>query len=54
MSGYRKLNLDKLNFSKKTVSFEEATKDVETISFPTDVINGIEFKQILDKATRIE
>lgn len=40
MSGYRRLNLDKLNFSKKTVSFEEATKDVKPISFPTDVING--------------
>ena len=40
MSGYRKLNLNELNFAKETVSFDDAIRNSEVTSVPASIING--------------
>lgn len=40
MSGYRKLNLNELNFAKETVSFDDTIRNSEATSVPASVING--------------
>lgn len=40
MSEYRRINLEKLNFAKETVSFDDAIKDSGVTSVPENVING--------------
>lgn len=40
MSGYRKLNFSKLNFSDDTVSYEEALKNVTPLNISNEVILG--------------
>lgn len=38
--GYKRLNISKLNISNKTISMEEALKDVTPMVFIEDVYNG--------------
>ena len=39
-SGYTRLNISELNHSKKTLTFEQATKDIEPIHWSKDVLDG--------------
>lgn len=39
-SGYRRLDMSKLKFSDKPMSMEESLKDIVTIHWSDDVLNG--------------
>ena len=39
-SNYRRLDMSKLKFSDKTMSMEESLKDIITIHWSDDVLNG--------------
>ena len=50
MSGYRRLDFDKLHFAETPVSYEEAVKDV----VPFDVSKGVMSRKRELKITRAE
>ncbi len=53
MSGYRRLDFDKLHFVETPISYEKAVKDVVPFEVPDDVVSRKREHELLGYAKRV-